>query len=292
MANTQTRRRRKLGGYLQELRKRAEWTPEAVAEALGISRPTVNRMESGHTRCRRAELQAMLGFYRATERQRAKAVQLWEDAKDDAVRIRFPARSSSAFRNFLQAESEANSLDVLDSYAVSGLLQTPDYARAVQNPAASPFEEEAAEVERYVTSRLERQRRLTGTDPLRLRAFLDESVITREIGGVDVLIGQLGHLLEMGDRENVTVRILPFGLGAYGTMCGGVTVVDFGDSEDPPVVYLEHAGGGAWVEDGEAIQRYVHMMRGLDAVALSESASAELIRHRMKALEGDDRLLA
>ncbi|WP_187313472.1 helix-turn-helix domain-containing protein [Actinosynnema mirum] len=285
MANTQTRRRRKLGLYLQELRKKAGRTPDDVADLLGISRPTVNRTESGHTRCRRAELQAVLGYYGASEDERAKAVQLWEDAKDDATKIRFPARSSSAFRNFLQAEAEATAVDSLEPHLVFGQLQTADYARALQHPAASPYLEEAVEAEEYVKARLERQRLLGGDNPIRVRAFMDESVLSREIGGVPVLLGQLRHLLELGERDNIAIHVVPLSVGAYGAMSGGVTVLDFGDPEDPPVVFLDHAGGGAWVEDEEAVGRYVHMMNELESVALSESATAELIRTKIEVLE-------
>ncbi|WP_177154576.1 helix-turn-helix domain-containing protein [Actinosynnema pretiosum] len=285
MANTQTRRRRKLGLYLQELRKKAGRTPDDVAELLGISRPTVNRTESGHTRCRRAELQAVLGYYGASEDERAKAVLLWEDAKDDATKIRFPARSSSAFRNFLQAEAEATAVDSLEPHLVFGQLQTADYARALQHPAASPYLEEAVEAEEYVKARLERQRLLSGDNPIRVRAFMDESVLSREIGGVPVLLGQLRHLLELGERDNIAIHVVPLSAGAYGAMSGGVTVLDFGDPEDPPVVFLDHAGGGVWVEDEEAVGRYVHMMNELESIALSESATAELIRTKIEVLE-------
>ena len=285
MANAQTRRRRKLGVYLQELRKNAGRSLESVADLLGVSRPTVTRMEGGYTRCRRVELHAILGYYGADERQRSKAVGLWDDASDDATWVRFPARSSSAFRNFLQAEAEATSLDVLDLNVVSGLLQTPAYARALQTPVAPPFDEGDEAVEQYVRSRLDRQRRLGGDRPLGVRAFLDEAAIRREVGGVEVLLDQLRHLLEVGNLANVEIRLVPFGTGAYGASTGGVTILDFADPEDPPVAYLEHAGGGAWVEDGEAVRCYTRMMRGLDAVALSERATAKAIRHRIEVLE-------
>ncbi|MDQ2587657.1 helix-turn-helix domain-containing protein [Saccharothrix yanglingensis] len=285
MANAQTRRRRKLGVYLQELRKNAGRSLESVADLLGVSRPTVTRMEGGYTRCRRVELHAILGYYGADERQRSKAVGLWDDASDDATWVRFPARSSSAFRNFLQAEAEATTLQALDMHLVPGLLQTLDYARAVQTQVASPFEEDEETVEQYVRSRLDRQRRLGGDRPLELHAFLDEAALRREVGGVEVLLGQLRHLLEIGYLDNVRIQLVPFGVGAYGTNSGGVTILGFSDAEDPPVAYLEHAGGGVWVEDGEAVAHYTRMMRGLDAVALSEGDTAKAIRHRIEVLE-------
>lgn len=285
MANAQTRRRRKLGVYLQELRKNAGRSLESVADLLGVSRPTVTRMEGGYTRCRRVELHAILGYCGADERQRSKAVGLWDDASGDATWVRFPARSSSAFRNFLQAESEATTLQALDMHLVPGLLQTLDYARAVQTQVASPFEEDEEIVEQYVRSRLDRQRRLGGDRPLELHAFLDEAALRREVGGVEVLLGQLRHLLEIGYLDNVRIQLVPFGVGAYGTNSGGVTILGFGDAEDPPVAYLEHAGGGVWVEDGEAVAHYTRMMRGLDAVALSEGDTAKAIRHRIEVLE-------
>lgn len=286
MANTQTRRRRKLGAFLQHLRKQASLSPDDVAVFLDISRPTVNRVESGHTRCRRAELLALLSYFKASDDDQAKALVLWDNAKDDATKIRFPARTSSAFRNFLQAEAEASTLDVLDPYLVSGLLQTAEYARAVQLPVASPYAEEPSEVDRYVTSRLDRQKRLIGPDPLRLRVVFDEAVIVREVGGPQVMAAQLERLLELGALENIQIRVVPARVGAYGTMSGSVNLVGFDDPDDSPAVYLEHAGGGVWVEDEEATQRYVHMFSGLDAVALSESATAELIHHQIRALAG------
>lgn len=100
------------------------------------------------------------------------------------------------------------------------------------------------------------------------------------------MVAQLQRLLELREQDNIQIRVIPVRIGAYGTMSGSVTVVGFDDLDDAPAAYLEHAGGGVWVEDGEATQRYVHMFSGLDAVALSESATAELIQHQIRALAG------
>ncbi len=56
---------------------------------------------------------------------------------------------------------------------------------------------------------------------------------------------QLDHLVASAERNNVTIQVVPFSLGSYGTMSGGFTVIDYSDPGDLPAVYLEYPAGGA-----------------------------------------------
>jgi hypothetical protein len=59
-----------------------------------------------------------------------------------------------------------------------------------------------------VAVRMDRQRVLYEGD--RRFAFLvEESVLKNGLGGADVLIGQLGHLLRVGSLPNVSLGVLP-----------------------------------------------------------------------------------
>ncbi|SEG83676.1 hypothetical protein SAMN02982929_04304 [Saccharopolyspora kobensis] len=98
------------------------------------------------------------------------------------------------------------------------------------------------------------------------------------------MIEQLTHLNDCCARENVTVQVLPFSLGAYGTMSGGFTIISYTDPDDPPAVYLDYVAGGAWVENANDVQHFAEMFSEIATSALSTDESADLIRDQAKAL--------
>jgi transcriptional regulator with XRE-family HTH domain len=258
-------------------------TVEDTADMLRLDESTVSRYETGHVRPPWASLQAMLGYYTASAEDRTKATELWEDAGQRAVRLTMPTGSSKAFRSLLRAESEATSMRVLATLTVHGLLQTPDYVRAIQ-AIGHRVRDPGTDVEHYVTARLKRQKRLTEPNPLRLHVLLDEVAIRRVVGGPDVMAGQLQHLLDSGQRENITLQVIPFDAGAYGTMSGGCTIIGYGDDEYQPAVYVEHTAGGEWVEDRADVQRFELMFDDMVETSLGPDESAELIRSALSAL--------
>ena len=178
MAVTPTPRKRRLGQHLKAVRERSSTLAETVADLLRVDAATVSRYETGYLRPSWPAVQAMLQTYDGTEEDRARALELWDDAGQRAVRLAVPVGSSKEFRAFLRAESEADNMRVLAPLVVHGLLQTAAYARAVHD-SAHRFRDPEAEVERYVTARLSRQKRLEGPEPLQLHALLDEAVIGR-----------------------------------------------------------------------------------------------------------------
>lgn len=93
------------------------------------------------------------------------------------------------------------------SWLVPGLIQTYGYTEAVLR-AVQRRRVEVDDVAEAVAARMERQRVLYDGD--RRFAFLvEESVLRNGIGGTDVLIGQLGHLLEVGTLPNVSLGVVP-----------------------------------------------------------------------------------
>ncbi|MER6989601.1 helix-turn-helix transcriptional regulator [Saccharopolyspora hirsuta] len=282
MPTIPTRRKKRLGQHLARLRVEADKTLAEASALLRVGDSTVSRYETGHNRPGWATLQALLALYSASEDERAEAAALWEDAGERAARIVTPNGSPKAFRAFLRAEAEADSVRILGPLVIPGLLQTQGYARAL-NSSGRQFH--AASPERYVNARINRQARLTGPAPLQLHALIDESVMHRLVGGPEVMAEQLTHLLASSERDNVTIQIVPFSLGSYGTMTGGFTVVDYSTPEDPPAVYLEYIAGGSWVENADDVQQFLDMFDEISSSALSPAESSELIRLRSKELE-------
>jgi hypothetical protein len=146
-------------------------------------------------------------------------------------------------------EAEASVIQTYESQFVPGLLQTEDYARAViSGGQVRPHPDTA---ERRVAARMARHELLTCTDPPEIWAVLDETVIRRPVGGPRVMRGQLRHLIEVAERPNttVTLQILPLSIGAHPGMNGPFVILSFQNPKDSPMVHLETATDGVYLEE-------------------------------------------
>ncbi|WP_053722480.1 DUF5753 domain-containing protein [Saccharothrix sp. NRRL B-16348] len=269
-----TKRRRRLGQLLRTLRDERSVSVEAVMERLHCSDATVSRFETGKSLIKHSDLEVLLEFLSADDGTRRQAFEMWADASQTGRQPEYLNALPRKFRAYVRLEAEASRGLFLQPLLVPGLLQTEDYARAIHT--ADKFVPREG-IEKSVAARVSRQRVLTGPDPLQVHAVVDEAVVRRVIGGTAVMRKQLERLLELGQQPNVTIQILPFGVGAIGTMSGPVTILEFPDPEDPPNVYLEHPAGGEWVEAPSAVADFISVFDGAASVALSASESTDLI---------------
>ncbi|MCP2168152.1 helix-turn-helix domain-containing protein [Goodfellowiella coeruleoviolacea] len=284
MPSTQTRRKRKLGKFLVELRERAGLKPEAVAGLLRKSTSTISRMENGHTLCDYAVLTAMLGFYQATAEQRKQAEDLWEEAKQETAPVQHSSSMPPKYRAFLKAWDDASSARTLQQSLFPGPLQTPAY-RAAMYRALARFINSGTDADRDSVAIERRQQRLHGPNPMEFLILLDEAVIRRPIGGPLVMAEQLRHVVRLTQLPNVSVRLIPFAAGEYGAMTGGLTVLAFPAPDESDVVYLEYPSGGDWIEKADDVAKFAGTFDDALSLALSESDSIEVMTEQARRLE-------
>ncbi|MER8195776.1 helix-turn-helix transcriptional regulator [Streptomyces microflavus] len=175
---------------------------------------------------------------------------------------------------FIAYSARAAVIREYSSHAVPGLLQTPEYARALLSMGHSL--RDAEHLEERVAARLDRQVRLTGPDRPELWIILDEAVLRRPVGGSAVMRGQLEKLLRMAEEPNITVQVLPFDQGAHGALAGSLTVLVLPDGTQ--VAYTEGAHHGQLTEEPEEVERFGLTYDHLRAMALPPLMSLELIR--------------
>lgn len=102
---------------------------------------------------------------------------------------------------------------VVSKIVVPGLLQTQDYTRAVIESGIT--ERSTTEVEKRVRARMARQTLLSRPNAPEFRAVIGEAVLRQEVGGKEVMREQFQKLLDVPRlRPNVTLQVLPFGVGA------------------------------------------------------------------------------
>lgn len=284
MPSVRTRRKHKLGSHLARLRKGAKLEQTDIATHLKKSYATVSKIENGHVLPDFATLTLLLAIYNVSEQDRQVAQDMWEEARQDSKRVEHSSGMPPKYRAFLRAEQDAHTVRTLEQTVIPGLLQTPAYARAM-NERERQFIRNA-DLDRALSSRVRRHERLRSSDPLRVRALIDEAAIRRVIGGPAVMAGQLRHLLDLMKLPTITVQVIPFEAGAYGTMSGGATLLSFDHPDEPDVVYLEYPRGGEWIENEDDVAKFSGMLNDTAALALSMTESATLIKGQLKALEG------
>jgi transcriptional regulator with XRE-family HTH domain len=214
---TPTRLKKRLGTFLREVRKRADRTMDEAADHLKAQRPTVSRYETGEVLPVWSTVHMLLSYYAATEDDLAQAARLYDDAKDEPRSVRLTAGASKAFRKLVNAEREAVRERELAPFVIPGLLQTKRYAWALIE-AGRALHDPEMRLDGAVATRMERQKPLDSPDPMLLHAVIDEAAIRREIGGPEVLREQLDHLLALVERPNITLQVVPYTAGAFGTM--------------------------------------------------------------------------
>jgi transcriptional regulator with XRE-family HTH domain len=246
--------RRALGRRLTRLRMATGKSRREVAEAkLGISEPTLHRIETGKVPVTVANVRALCWLYGADE---SIADALSDLALGTSQEEWWDANPviPDWFKLYVGLEASASRICTYEGEVVPGELQTEQYARAVYG-AEQALDDEATV--RHVKLRLQRQATLAARHPRpHLMTVLGEGVLSRLVGGPDVLEGQIEHLRQVARQDNVEIMVLPWSAGAHAAMAGAFRIMDFEDPEDPDVVYLESHIGALYLEETEEVQEY------------------------------------
>jgi len=272
-----TVRGRRLRHELRKIREERGLTIEQVTERSDgdWNASTISRWETGERRVRPVDLRRLLDLYDVHGEQREVLLTLARQARERGWWRSYTDAVPAWFEVYLGLEAEADTIRDYAAELVPGLLQTADYYRAFMRAAPAAGDEET--IERKAAVRLARQERLTGEDPPRLWAVLNEATIRRVVGGATTMRAQLQHIAEMADLAHVTVQVLPFRAGAHPAMDGSFIILGFPEPADPDVVYVESQAGSLYLERPPEVERYAAMYNHLMAKALDPDESQALI---------------
>lgn len=261
-----TVRRRRLGQELRRLRELKGMTAEEVAERLLVSQSKISRLENGRRSISQRDVRDLCGVYDVDDHRIVDS--LMQMAKDSRQQGWWHAFGDIPYSVYIGLETDAASLRMYEPQVIPGLLQTRPYAEALINGALP--ESAAADVDKRVGVRIRRQDRITDTEsPLRLWAVVDEAALRRVVGGKNLMREQLEHLIEQSQLPHVTVQVLPFEMGAHPGISGHYAILEFPDTADSSVVYIEGVTSDLYLEKANDVQRYSVMYEHLRAQALN-----------------------
>lgn len=271
-----------LGRQLRELREGCELKLSEVGEFIQRDGSQVSRFEKGTYPIRRADVLALLDFYSVRDEQRREwlcrcAEEAWRTDWWDG----YAEEVRDWFVDYVWLESCATELQMFTVLKIPGLIQTPDYARAVIR--AADLEASSGQVDRWVELRLKRQTIFGKETPPRVDMVVGEEALRRVCGGSHVHATQLRYLVESTGRTGCELRVLPFTAGPHASPDGEFSVFTLPEPH-PEVAFVESPAGALYLEPPKT-KRFAEMYDQLRKQAITPDDSIELIESIAKELE-------
>jgi transcriptional regulator with XRE-family HTH domain len=271
-AGSPTIRRRELGALLRKLRADLGLTAEEVTARLLFSPTKLSRIETGQSGASARDIRDLCDLYGVTDpAEREHLMVLAREGKQRGWWQDYDL----PYATYVGLEAEAASIDVYQSGAVPGLLQTEGYARAMLRVQVPPFSEQ--ELELRVRARLTRQALLEPDDGPSYHAVLDEAALHRVVGGPSVMRAQLERIGQAAQRSNITVQIIPLEAGAHPAMESVFSILNFEQDLVSDIVYVEGLVGNIYLERLPDLERYREIFSHLRTMALNPADSIALV---------------
>jgi hypothetical protein len=279
--------RRQLGRHLRDLRNSQRLTVRAAAQRLEWSEAKIWRIETGQVGLRSLDVETVCRIYGAAPGLTEALMGLAKETKARGWWHAYGGVIPDGFDVYIGLEESAAGISWYESELVPGLLQTESYARAIIGAGNPGVDDE--EINRRVHVRVARQALVTRvTAAPELNIVLNEAILRRPVGGVEVMSGQLRRLLDASGLPNVALRVMPFSAGLHhGIMSGPFEILRFplngdGRASEPPTVYVDGFTGDLYLDKPKEIARYDEAFSAIWSSALNEKASQDLLRQVTK----------
>ena len=210
---------------LRRYRENRGFTLEDAARVLECDRSKISRIETGQRGIRARDLRDLIAEYDIDEKERAilsaiatsKGTSGWWQKYEDVLTGESP--------DYLMMEALAGQILTYHTQQIPGLLQTRAYAVAVAEASTSAPDPYATR--RAAEATLARQGAILGAKEAELAVIIAQGALHQQVGGADVMRGQLARLAELADTSpQLTIQVLPFAVGAYpGLGVGGLTIL-------------------------------------------------------------------
>jgi transcriptional regulator with XRE-family HTH domain len=256
---------------LRTLRTEKGWTVDQVASRLQVSSSKVSRLETGERGVRDRDIRSLCDLYGVDAEQQQRLMEL---ARAGRQRARWQPRGLP-YSTYVELEAAAATISDYGLGIIPGLLQTPDYARAVVRAAVPRWVPEV--VKQRVEGRVARQELLFSEDPPHFEAVVDESVLHRVVGGPAIMHAQLERLLLLADLPRVTLRVIPYTAGALPAGNNKFIILSFAQPTVSDIVLIEGLSRDEYLKDPHEVEVYNTTFRTLRQLAASPDATREMI---------------
>ncbi|MBY8858636.1 helix-turn-helix domain-containing protein [Nocardia sp. CA2R105] len=277
--------RRELGRLLREARDAAGLTLQQAADLMEWGKTTLQNHETAKTaKIREREIRELCELYGVDDPDRIEGMlqlaretagQSWWRSFDDVMKAKFDT--------YIGLEAGASVLDIFQPLVLPGLLQTPEYTKALDRLAFPKDSKDA--LDRRAALRMHRQHLITRTrKPARISVILTQAVLQGMVGGPGVMGPALRHVADLSTRDNVEMRVLPSrsglptGYAVSQFIIMGFPKVRGRRQTEPAMVYAESFAGDVYLQGREDVARFRSVFRSLQSAALDVRRSRDMIR--------------
>lgn len=209
MTTSADQARASLGVRLRDIRRDAGLSGTALAELADWLPSKVSKIEHGKQTPSEDDLRVWCEHCRALD-QLPDLIAAVRSIETQFAEWRHIVRSGTRRRQQASAAvyERTRLFRIYEPAVVPGLLQTRDYAVAVLSSFID-FVRVPDDADEGATARLQRQRVLTHGDR-RFQMVLGQQALHTNVGGIEVMAGQLEHLLAVLKLPRLRLGIIPF----------------------------------------------------------------------------------
>jgi transcriptional regulator with XRE-family HTH domain len=273
-----------IGAALRVERERQRHSLSDFATKAGVSKGHLSKIENGKVPLKEHQLAKMLTLLEVTGERYDEIIGLLQNA--DAAEWTATEVGDRDAMNSALADFEARASSIVDNALaiVPGLIQHPEYTRAIMSSGFVP----PSEISARVAMRMGRSSVIDPNrtdEPAQYTAYLDEAVLRKRVGGTTVMVKQLRFLQKVAAWPNTTIRVIPDSIGWYPGMTGAFSKINPRDPDNLTVVYLETRRSGQILHLDEDMEEYDRVIVAAQRAAMSPDETTKLIAAAIEGME-------
>ncbi|MEE1830371.1 helix-turn-helix domain-containing protein [Streptomyces sp. SP17KL33] len=276
-----TARQVRLGAELRRLREAAGLKAREVAAILNSTSTQMSQVEAGIAAVSAERIRRLAAHYACTDEELIDALAAMAGDRARGWWTRYRGVLPQVNLDVAEAEHHARYLREIVINRVPGLLQTPDYARAVFRYMRPELPE--SELAPRVEYRLKRRSVIEGNTPTPYETIVHEFALRVRVATRQTSVAQLRWILDRIEQGNVTVRVIPIDQDGFAG-AGASMMYTGGPVPRLDTVLRDAPTGVVFVDEEPQLQRLRTLLRRVEEAALEPVASRDFIQRLAKEL--------
>ncbi|MFE1026720.1 helix-turn-helix domain-containing protein [Streptomyces sp. NPDC058818] len=276
-----TARQVRLGTELRRLREAAGLKAREVAGLLSSTSAQMSQVEAGFAGASEERVRRLAAHYACADEGLVDALVAMATDRTQGWWEEFRGILPPVFLDVAELEHHATFLHEVVITHVPGLLQTPEYARAVFGYMVPELPD--SELTPRVEHRMRRRAVIDRDLPVPYETIVHEAALRIRVGDRRVSLTQLRRILDEMEREHVTVRVVPFETDHFAG-AGAAMMHVGGPLPRLDTVLRDSPSGTAFLDAESQLERFRTLFRKVEKAALDPTRTRDFIHHLAKEL--------
>ncbi|MFC9031527.1 helix-turn-helix domain-containing protein [Streptomyces arboris] len=277
-----TVRSRRLGAELRRYREAAKLDQMHAADHIAGSKAKISRVEAGQVSARPGDVRLLLELYGVEDKAVYERLeQLARASNRRGWWLDYEWAAKPEYADVITLESDATYIRTWQPLFLPGLLQTDDYLRALLAASLTVHAPDA--IDEMVAIRQVRRKKIE-EDGARFAAVIWEPALTAPMPSVKTHRDQLLHILNVAQRQNVSVQVLPASEWQAAHMTSHFVMYHFGPEPAPSAVAFDGTTSTVIIEDLEEMAMHAQIFEALRSSALTPAQTLTFLRECLATL--------